>query len=705
MDAEKDKPESLDNPKTENDDDNKNISNNECKAEKPDDEPPSEAIGETEPTEKGDDVKADGEAATEKGDDAIAVESEAKEGDEEAEINLDGGPPPSALALNLDKLSEEVDQYLCSLSAPKEDESIPLDVPNFVKQFSLMVEARVADYDSGETPVKWISLTEQDSASFLEAITRLSSLSTGLSEFSSQPNFARSINRFGAVLERAISYVEEEFKSLLEDYTFQDSDSDVGNEKQPEANDESSEENPPPPEPTSKEENHFPGYSDEILSNLVRLSKTMIAIGYETECCEAYFLARRHALEDSLHTLGFEKHSIDDVQKMQWELLEREIVAWIGIFKQCTLLFTNEQKLAKAVFPDHGSISDILLCSLAQGLTATVLNFASAVALTKSSSEKLFKFLDTYEALRDILPNMETLFPEDWMKEFKAEDSFIKSRLGEAIVSIFSELETSIKADAGRTPVPGGAIHPLTRYTMNYLKYACEYKDTLEHIFKDHQKIDSASGSELNESQGTPPLPPQPAAAAASKGSPFEAQLMKIMDLLDENLEAKSKLYKDHALSSIFLMNNGRYILQKVRGSNEVNSLMGDAWCRKKSTDLRQYHKVYQRETWGKLLSYLHPEGLTSHGKVVKPQLKERFKNFNNMFDEIHRTQSTWVVCDEQLQSELRVSISNMVVPAYRSFLGRYNQFFTPGRQTEKYVKFQGEDIENFIEELFDGKK
>lgn len=701
MDAEKEKPESLDNPKTENDDDSN--ARDEGKAEKADDggpEPPSDAIGEAEAAEKGgDEVKAEGEEEAEKAD---AAESEAKEGAEEVEINLEGCPPPSALALNLDKLSEEVDQYLCSLSAPKEDEPIPQDVPNFVKQFALMVEARVADYDSGETPVKWISLTEQDSASFLEAITRLSALSTGLSEFSSQPNFARSINRFGAVLERAISYVEEEFKSLLEDYSFQDSDSDVANDKQPESNEESSEENPPLPEPAPKEENHFPGYSDEVLSNLIRLSKTMIAIGYETECSEAYFLARRNALEHSLHTLGFEKHSIDDVQKMQWELLEREIVAWIGIFKQCTSLFSNEQKLAKAVFPDHGPISDILLCSLAQGLTATVLNFASAVALTKSSSEKLFKFLDTYEALRDILPNLESMFPEDWMKEFKAEDYFIKGRLGEAIVSIFSELDSSIKADAGRTPVPGGAIHPLTRYTMNYLKYACEYKETLEQIFKDHYKMereDSGSSSE-----GAPPLPPKEAAGAA-KGSPFEAQLMKIMDLLDENLEAKSKLYKDHALSSIFLMNNGRYILQKVRGSNEVNNLMGDAWCRKKSTDLRQYHKVYQRETWGKLLSYLHPDGLTSHGKVVKPQLKERFKNFNNMFDEIHRTQSTWVVCDEQLQSELRVSISNMVVPAYRSFLGRYNQFFTPGRQTEKYVKFQGEDIENFIEELFDGKK
>lgn len=91
------------------------------------------------------------------------------------------------------------------------------------------------------------------------------------------------------------------------------------------------------------------------------------------------------------------------------------------------------------------------------------------------------------------------------------------------------------------------------------------------------------------------------------------------------------------------------------------------------------------------------------HGKVSKPALKERFKSFNAMFDEIHKTQSNWLVTDEQLQSELRVSIASLVIPAYRSFMARFSSTFTPGRQTEKYVKYQPEDIETYIDELFDG--
>ncbi|KAI6686737.1 hypothetical protein NL676_032650 [Syzygium grande] len=179
--------------------------------------------------------------------------------------------------------------------------------------------------------------------------------------------------------------------------------------------------------------------------------------------------------------------------------------------------------------------------------------------------------------------------------------------------------------------------------------------------------------------------------------------MMTVMELLDANLEMKSKLYKDLSLRYIFLMNNGRYIVQKIKGSSKIHELMGDTWCRRRSSDLRQYHKNYQRETWYRLLQCLNHEGLQVNGKVLKPVLKERFKSFNAMFDDIHKTQTTWVVNDEQLQSELRVSISAVITPAYRSFLGRFNQYLDPGRQSEKYIKYQPEDIESLVDELFDG--
>ncbi|KAF2590975.1 hypothetical protein F2Q70_00038242 [Brassica cretica] len=160
---------------------------------------------------------------------------------------------------------------------------------------------------------------------------------------------------------------------------------------------------------------------------------------------------------------------------------------------------------------------------------------------------------------------------------------------------------------------------------MNYLKEACEYKDTLDQVFQHYEKA---------ETDETEPVPErnQRENDEEYKTSAFARQMIRVMELLDSNLEIKSALYRDPSLRSIFLMNNGRYILQKIKGSTEIRDLMGQAWTRKRSTELRQYHKSYQRETWGKVLQCMNQEGLQVNGKISKTALKERFKIFNKTF-------------------------------------------------------------------------
>lgn len=436
--------------------------------------------------------------------------------------------------------------------------------------------------------------------------------------------------------------------------------------------------------------------------------------GYKHECCQVYTICRRFSFEENLIKIGFEKISMDDILKMQWKTLENHIPTWIKTFKDCiTIYLPREKKLAESVFefPDNPNISLTLFSDLSQGLVPNLINFAEGVAMTKRAPEKLFKILDMFEALRDVMPKFDELYPEESANDLKTDSSLAKSRLGEAMIHIFGDLENAIKTEAGKSVVPGGAVHPLTRYLMNYLPYACEYKETLEQVFKELSKIERADSTSRPHYEGSSNTNTTHANNSNhnhnnkndEEQSPFQAQLVRLMSLLDFNLEAKAKQYRDLPLSSIFMMNNGRYILQKIKGSPEIYTLMGETWCRKRSSDLRTYHKNYQRETWTKILTCLSPEGLTVNGKVQKPLLKERFKSFNATFDEIHKTQSTWIVSDEQLQSELRVSITGLVIPAYRAFLGRFSQILDPGRQTEKYIKYQAEDIEPLIDELFDG--
>lgn len=629
------------------------------------------------------------EAEIKKTEEMETGETEVKEPDEkEKEERGETGepnPPPAEIEYALETASEDIERFLSTLSTtPKEDEvEAGLEIPEFIDKYLDLVEEK----ELPETKVKVLQLHEED-GSFFKAVDQISKLYKNLSAlYKLDSKHGALINRIGRIQQRVMSYLEDEFRFLLEPEQKHDDVADkTGEDQQPDSE--------------SNEESSFPGYSQEVLSNLNKIAMMMISGGYESECCEVYMITRRNVIEETLNKLGFEKISIDEVQKMQWEALEREIPTWITAFKQCaTVYFSGERKLAETVFSDYPSLSATLFSYLTRGLFIQLLNFAEAVAITKRSTEKLFKFLDIYETMRDNLSAMDSVFPEECGKELRAEATTARGRIGDTAICIFGDLENSIKSDTAKTAVPGGAVHPLTRYTMNYLKYACdEYKDTLEQVFKEHSKIERADSTSRPRDYEGGAVNNQ-----ENLSSPFSAQLMRIMELLDSILEAKSKLYRDVALSSIFMMNNGRYMLQKIKGSTEIHQAMGDNWCRKRSYDLRNYHQTYKRETWMKLLGCLTVEGLNVNGKVVKPVLKERFKSFNAMFEEIHKTQSSWVVYDKQLQSELRVSISAIVTPAYRSFLGRFSGYLDPGRQTEKYIKFQPEDIETYIDELFDG--
>jgi exocyst complex protein 7 len=153
-------------------------------------------------------------------------------------------------------------------------------------------------------------------------------------------------------------------------------------------------------------------------------------------------------------------------------------------------------------------------------------------------------------------------------------------------------------------------------------------------------------------------------------------------------------------------MNNVHYIVQKVKYS-DVIQLIGDDWVRKQTGIYRQCATNYQRAAWIKVLSFLKDEGIHNSGSfssgVSRVVLKDRFKNFNAAFEEAHKVQSTWIVSDTQLRDELRISVAEKLLPAYRAFVGRYGNFLETGRHPDKYIKFSPEELEIAIGDLFEG--
>ncbi|KNA08012.1 hypothetical protein SOVF_166560 [Spinacia oleracea] len=435
----------------------------------------------------------------------------------------------------------------------------------------------------------------------------------------------------------------------------------------------------------------------DVISDLREIADRMIRAGYEKECYQVYSSVRRDALEEHLGVLGVERLSIEEVQRIEWTALDEKMKKWVQAVKIFVrVLLTGEKHLCELIFDGSESelIKEVCFVETAKGCVLQLLNFGEAVAIGKRSPEKLFRILDMYEALEDTLRYLRALFCDESGEFVCAEARGVLDGLGEAARGTFIEFESAIKGEVSRKLVHGGEIHPLARYVMNYVKLLVDYSVTLnkllEHDVKDEEEEASPSqgrsdGDEVREM------------------SPLGHRLTSLISSLESNLEEKAKFYDDSAMQYIFLLNNKLYILQKVKDS-ELGNLLGDDWVKRRRGIIRKYATNYLRASWSKVLACLRDEGIGSgSSSAFKMALKERFKNFNACFEDIYRSQTAWKVPDPQLRTELRISISEKVIPAYRSFLGRFGPQLESTRHSWKYIKYTAEDLDGYLSDLFEG--
>lgn len=539
-----------------------------------------------------------------------------------------------------------------------------------------------------------------DAASFLYAVDELIAAIREWNPLANDKSVSSCLDRAEDLLQQAMFRLEEEFKTLMEQGTesFDLTSFRNGESANPNYSSDSDEEldgeesDIPVAHPISDYDIVIDALPSGIIDDLHEIAKRMVAAGYGKECSHAYSMCRREFLEESLSRLQLQKLSIDEIQKMQWLELGDEIEKWIkAINVALRILFPSERRLCDRVFFGFSSAADLSFMEVCRGSTIQLLNFADAVAIGSRAPERLFKVLDVYETIRDLMPEFELIFSDQYCILLRNEAVTIWKRLGEAIRGIFMELENLIRRDPAKAAVPGGGLHPITRYVMNYLRAACRSKLTLEQVFEDTV---APPGNNGDYRKGDERL--------LSSSSSLAVQMAWIMELLESNLEVKSKIYKDTSLCSIFMMNNGRYIVQKVKDS-ELGSLLGDDWIRKHSAKVKQYHVNYQRSSWSKVLGALKIENSAMSPSGASKAMKDKLKLFNSYFEETCRTQSTWVVFDDQLREELRISVSGNLLPAYRNFIGRLQSSPEYGKHADRHIKYTVEELEARVNELFRG--
>ncbi|KZV57834.1 hypothetical protein F511_21644 [Dorcoceras hygrometricum] len=580
-------------------------------------------------------------------------------------------------------------------------------------------EVILAQFDvSRQAEAKILKGPNEDLESYLKAIEQLRN---NIQFFSNNKSFKSSdgvINHTNNLLSKAISKLEEEFKQLLSYYRFASHSlwnriaskpveperlfECLPNSMRPSSGSPGNSTGKIPP---SKSHSEHQNNSTEnsayttptlipprILPLLHDLAQQMVEAGNQQQLQRIYRDTRSTVLEESLQKLGVEKLSKDDVQKMQWEVLEAKIGNWIHFMRIAVkLLFAGERKVCDQIFAGFDSLMDQCFAEVTNGSVAVLLSFGEAIAKSKRSPEKLFVLLDMYEIMRELHSEIEALFRGKSCSEIRESALGLTKRLAQTAQETFGDFEEAVEKDATKTAVADGTVHPLTSYVINYVKFLFDYQSTLKQLFQEFESGDDSH-------------------------SQLAAVTMRIMQALQTNLDGKSKQYKDVSLTHLFLMNNIHYMVRSVRRS-EAKDLLGDDWVQRHRRIVQQHANQYKRIAWAKILQCLSVQGLTSSGGgsavsadggnssgVSRAIIKDRLKTFNIQFEELHQKQSQWTVPDTELRESLRLAVAEVLLPAYRSFIKRFGPLVDNGKNAQKYIRYTPEDLEHMLGEFFEGK-
>ncbi|XP_045831162.1 exocyst complex component EXO70A3-like [Trifolium pratense] len=312
--------------------------------------------------------------------------------------------------------------------------------------------------------------------------------------------------------------------------------------------------------------------STETIDNLHKTAKLMVRAGLKCELSDVYTSSRREYLVESLSRLGFKKLSIEDLQMLSWKEIEDEIKRWIKASNVALkILLPAEHKLFDQVFFGFSSTADLSFMDVCRESTLQLLDSADTIAIGSRSPERLFRVLDMFETMRDlIIPEFESLFPYQYSGSLQIEAMATCKRLGEAIRGIFIEFGNQISQDSTEEIYQKDELPSITSYVMDHLCAASRSRKTLEQVF------DGDYGDPLKE---YPKIEDR-----VHSCSDLSVQMGLIMKLLWNKLAAIAKYHENVLIynklplwHSGFLMTNRKYIAQKAEDS-ELGAILGDNW-------------------------------------------------------------------------------------------------------------------------------
>ncbi|KHN05940.1 Exocyst complex component 7 [Glycine soja] len=432
--------------------------------------------------------------------------------------------------------------------------------------------------------------------------------------------------------------------------------------------------------------------SSEAMADLKSIADCMISNGYAKECISVYTTMRKSIVDEGIYRLNVEEFSSSKVNKMHWDVLELKIKSWLEAVKIAVrTLFAGERILCDHVFGASQSISEACFAEISRSGANLLFGFPELVAKTKKSPpEKIFRMIDMYAAIAGMWSEIESIFSLDSTTAVKSQAYGLLLGLSESVRTSLSDFATAIQKDSSKSTANFAGVHSLTVQVMNHLTTLADYSNVLSEIFFD---VPPPPRSPLPESYLYSPESDN----TTTTETEFSVQMARLILILLCKIDGKSRYYKEVSLSYLFLANNLRHILAKVRASN-LHYVLGDDWVLNHDAKVKRLTANYERVAWGKVLSSL-PENPTAEMSAAEARVM--FGNFNFEFEKAYRRENTFTVPEQEFREEMKASLVRKITPIYREAYETHRIVMGTVREIREYVTFAPEDVENYMMNLF----
>ncbi|CAK8571052.1 unnamed protein product [Lathyrus sativus] len=437
--------------------------------------------------------------------------------------------------------------------------------------------------------------------------------------------------------------------------------------------------------------------SSDVVDDLRIIADCMVSNGYGKECVKVYVKVRKSIIDEGIYKLNVEERSFSNVNKMDWEVLERKIKSWLEAVRiSVKTLFVGERNICDRIFASS-TIREACFGKISRDGATLLFRFPEFVAKSRRSvPEMIFRMLDMYDAITVLLPEIESIFSFNSTAAVKSQAYNSQHRLIESVKNILSEYEHLILKNCSKLAANFGGVHSLTTRTMQYLTKLADYNHVLSEIFLD---IRSPLTSALPESY-LYSLELDNSTTDIATG--FSVQMTRLFEVLLSEIEGMSKQCKDVSLSYLFLANNLWHVVEKVRASN-LQDVLGDDWLLRHIAKVKRLMENYERVAWDGIFSSL-PENPTLSMSVA--EARGTFMKFSLEFEKAYQKQNSFVGPESDFRKEIKASLAKKIVPVYRDLCDTHKTMAgRPENEMNEYVTLTPEDVQNCLGNLFSGGK